>query len=90
MDRRDFLLLRVAGPRETELSCERLYMRYVDAEANRTTWDLLVLLQDDLAKTRSVRVTHREWLAASELKREVERILSDFAAAGGAVRYDSQ
>jgi hypothetical protein len=65
MDRRDFLLLRVAGPRETELSCERLYMRYVDAEGNRTTRDLLVLLQ-------------------------VERILSDFAAAGGAVRYDSQ
>jgi hypothetical protein len=89
MDRRDFLLLRVAGPRETELSCERLYMRYVDAEANQTMRELFTLLRDDLAKTRSVRITHREWLAASELKREVEGILSDFGAAGGAVRYDS-
>ena len=32
IQRRDFLLLRLAADREIELSCEQLYMRYVDAQ----------------------------------------------------------
>lgn len=87
MDRRDFLLLRVAGPREAELSCERLYMRHVDAEAAGTTSDLFAVLEKDLAKTRAVRVTGSEWLVSGALKRDVERILAEFAASGGAVRF---
>lgn len=87
MDRRDFLLLRVTGPRDTELSCERLYMRYVDAEATGTTAALLAVLAADLARTRSVRVTHAEWLVEGKLKGGVEQILSAFAGTGGVVRY---
>ena len=34
VDRREFLALRAGQP--AELSCERLYMRFVDAEADGT------------------------------------------------------
>ena len=85
MDRRDFLLLRIAGPHGAELSCERLYMRWVDAAASGTKHELLDSLRADLTKTKAVRVHGREWLAESELREQVERVLSEFAAAGGSV-----
>ncbi len=88
MDRRDFLLLRPAGLHESELSCERLYMRHVDAKSAGTTDQLLAALEADLAKTRRVRVTHAEWLADAELKVRVERALSRFSSDGGIVRYE--
>ena len=86
MDRRDFLLLRVVGPRDAELSCERLYMRWVDATASGSKRELFDGLRADLMKTKALRVNGREWLAASELREQVERMLSAFAAAGGTVR----
>ena len=50
MDRRDFLLLRVAADREIELSCEQLYMRFVDAQVDgtvpATVREELLALQD--------------------------------------------
>jgi hypothetical protein len=85
MDRRDFLLLRIAGPHDAELSCERLYMRWVDAAASGTKRELFDSLRADLLKTKAVRVNGREWLAQSELREQVERMLSEFAAAGGSV-----
>jgi hypothetical protein len=87
MERRDFLLLRVAGPQEAELSCERLYMRYVDAASEDGASSLLALLEADLARTRRVRVSHAEWLVDGELKRRVQDALSKFESDGGVVRY---
>ena len=63
MDRRDFLLLRIAGPHDAELSCERLYMRWVDAAASGTKRELFDSLRADLLKTKAVRLNGREWLA---------------------------
>ena len=40
MNRRDFLRLKARGKeRVAELSCERLYMRYLDARMSDTRWD---------------------------------------------------
>jgi hypothetical protein len=87
IDRRDFLLLRVVGPHEAELSCERLFMRYVDAASDACAGNLLALLEADLAGTRRVRVTQSEWLVDGELKRNVQNALSKFESDGGIVRY---
>jgi hypothetical protein len=87
MDRRDFLLLRVNGERETELSCERLYMHHVDAVSDGCRPDVVALLASELANVRAVRVTHAEWLVDPELRQNIQIALSRFESNGGVVRY---
>jgi hypothetical protein len=68
-----------------ELSCESLYMRYVDAEADGTTARLFDMLAQDLRNARVIRVTDRSWLAREDLKTKVEEMLAAFVASGGRV-----
>ena len=75
MQRRDFLLLRTGRDNVVELSCERLYMRFVDAEAEGTTGQLFESLARELRSARTVRLTKTEWLAHERLNAEVERIV---------------
>ena len=103
MKRRDFLLLRTpadaadtahARPGQSrddaaELSCEQLYMRFVDAEADGTTARLFDVLAEDLRETRVVRVTDRSWLARDDLKTKVDEILAAFVARGGILNLNS-
>ncbi len=84
MNRRDFLFLR-AGRRSMELSCERLYMRWVDATADGTTARLFDLLAGELAQTRSVSLVDTSWLACRELEAALDETLSAFRARGGRV-----
>jgi hypothetical protein len=74
MDRRDFLLLRTGRDNAIELSCERLYMRFVDAEADGTTARLFEALAREVRSARTVRLTDTHWLANDKLKSELERI----------------
>ena len=46
MNRRDFLLLRAGQP--AVLSCEQLFMRYLDSQMTGTTTALFAALADDL------------------------------------------
>ena len=87
MNRRDFLLLRIARDEVAELSCERLFMWYVDASAEGTTKRLFEALGDDLTRTRVVRLTDVSWLAREDLKAPLEDVLERFAAEGGSVVY---
>ena len=48
MKRRDFLALRTGQP--AVLSCERLYMRYLDAQMNGTSSQLFTHLAGDLRR----------------------------------------
>jgi hypothetical protein len=75
MQRRDFLLLRTGRDNVVELSCERLYMRFVDAEAEGTTGQLFESLARELRSARTVRLTETEWLAHDRLSAEVERVV---------------
>jgi len=59
-----------------ELSCERLYMRYVDAEADGTTARLFDRLARELRDARVVRVTDRSWLAREALRAKVDEMLA--------------
>jgi len=87
MNRRDFLLLRIARDEVAELSCERLFMRYVDASAEGNTERLFDALGDDLKRTRTVRLTDVSWLAREDLKVPLESVLRVFEDGGGTVTY---
>jgi len=83
--RRDFLLLRVGTDREIELSCEQLYMRFVDAQVDGTVPRLFATLDDDLSAVTRVRLVDRSWLASGDLKRELDVVLEGFRRRGGIV-----
>ena len=83
MNRRDFLALRTGRP--AVLSCERLYMRYLDAQIDGTTRQLFDQLAADLRGATAVRLTETAWLSRAELKADLDRVLDAFKAAGGRV-----
>jgi hypothetical protein len=83
MNRRDFLALRAGQP--AVLSCERLYMRFVDAEADGTTALLFDRLAADLRATAVVQLTETAWLSRAELKAHLDSVLAAFEAAAGRV-----
>jgi hypothetical protein len=84
MNRRDFLLLRADG-RSTVLSCERLYMRFLDSQLDGTTGELFDHLARDLRRVNAVRLIDRSWLSRDELRSRLEPILDAFQERGGRV-----
>jgi hypothetical protein len=106
MKRRDFLMFRTDGRTKTvELSCERLYMQYVDARRTaepdaddaavngepparferRSVRQLFDDLAHDLRDADLLRVTHAEWLAEEDFRREVTALVEVVRARGGRV-----
>ena len=84
IDRRDFLSLRAGQP--AVLSCERLYMRFLDSQSEGTTSQLFDQLAADLCGTTVVQLTETAWLSRAELRAHLESVLTRFKAAGGHVR----
>jgi hypothetical protein len=83
VDRRDFLLLRAGEP--AVLSCERLFMRYLDSQMDQTTPQLFAHLAGDLRRVRALRLTETTWLARADLKQQLDAVLAAFTSGGGAV-----
>ena len=83
IERRDFLLLRAGQP--AVLSCEQLFMRYLDAQMNGSTTALFAALAEDLRAARSVRLADTSWLSREDFKQALDTALRAFAAAGGRV-----
>jgi hypothetical protein len=83
IERRDFLLLRAGQP--AVLSCEPLFMRFVDSQMDDTTARLFENLAEDLAKVTVVRLTDTTWLARAELKERLDAVLADFTSRGGRI-----
>jgi len=84
MNRRDFLFLRSEG-RSTILSCEALFMRFLDAENAGTTDALFDNLARDLAQVRTVTLVDPSWLSRDDLRARVDTILAAFRARGGRI-----
>jgi len=84
MRRRDFLLLRVDG-KTTVLSCESLFMRFLDAENDGTTERLFANLASDLDQVSAVTLVDRAWLSRDDLRTRVDAVLDTFRARGGRV-----
>ena len=84
MNRREFLLLRTDGAAHAaELSCERLYMRYLDSQIDDSTAAFFAGLSAELRKVTTLRLTDTSWLACGDLKDRLDAILE---GAGVAVR----
>ena len=86
IDRREFLTMRRAGDAASlELSCEALYMRFVDARLSGTTEALRSRLEAQLAGARRLRLVESRWLAREELKSQLEPLLEALRSRGGQV-----
>src|ERR1051325_3006165 len=85
MNRRDFLFLKTRYEGQTlELSCEQLYMRYLDSILEGTTAQLLEHFKQNLSAATVLNLTDPAWLASDELK-PVDSLIADFRARGGRV-----
>jgi hypothetical protein len=83
VNRRDFLLLRAGQP--AVLSCEQLFMRYLDSQADESTARLFVQLAADLRSVTEVRVVDPSWRARQDFDRHLTAVLEAFVARGGRV-----
>jgi hypothetical protein len=83
MNRRDFLSLRTGEP--ALLSCERLYMRYLDARSDGTISEFFDHLAGDLRGVNVLRLTDTSWLAGDDLKTQLDAVLDAFRARGGRI-----
>jgi hypothetical protein len=82
MNRREFLF---AGRENTlELSCEQLYMRYVDSTLDGTAFQLFESVEQRLATVRTLHLTDAAWLKCEELA-PMNAILAAFRERGGHV-----
>lgn len=84
MNRRDLLLLRTDG-RSTRLSCEALFMRFVDAQNDGTLDQLFANLERDLRQVRRITLVDRSWLSHDDLRARVDELLEAFRQRGGRV-----
>jgi hypothetical protein len=91
VNRRDFLLMRTgrdsADRGQAILSCELLYMRYVDARAQGTTTELFARLARDLDDVTRVRLIKTSWLSDDDLKRELDVVFDAFRERGGRIEH---
>jgi len=83
VERRDFLFLRAGQP--AMLSCEPLFMRFLDSQIDGTTSQLFENLAADLRKVTAVRLADTTWLARADFRQRLEATLDVFRAAGGQV-----
>ena len=59
------------------LSCERLYMRYLDSQMDASTPVLFANLREDLRKITTLRLTDTSWLSCGDLKEHLDAALRD-------------
>ena len=74
-NRRTFLSRAAQRRRVVTLSCERLYMRYVDAVGAGQTPQFLAGLERDLSAADEVCLTGSEWLTPDRFRSDLEPLL---------------
>ena len=85
MNRRDFMLLGRGRTRTLEISCERLYMTFVEARMHGSTAALLARLAEQSTRARRVRLRESVWLARDDFRLALEPVLDAFESRGGTV-----
>jgi len=86
MNRREFLFFTKSVKDRAALSCEQLYMRYLDSTLDGTTSQLFKKIEQSLSTVTFLHVTDAAWLECEELK-PVESILTAFCERGGRIEY---
>ncbi len=87
MNRRDFFLLRSPESLTLELSCEELHMRYLDSQLDGTRNQFLERTRKAFRNRRKIRLYDSFWLDQGGGGEELEPLLREFRARGGAVEY---
>ena len=86
--RREFLLLRsIPGRHSFTLSCEWLYMRYVDSREDESMDQLLEHLYRELRDVETLQVTSAEWLDREDLTALLDPIFADLRARGVRIEF---
>jgi len=86
MNRREFLLFTSPAHNTVQLSCEQLYMRYLDSTLDGTTSQLFQNVEANLSTVTSLQLIDAAWLNCEELK-PIETILAAFRQRGGYIEY---
>lgn len=87
MNRRDFFRLKDSARDSLELSCEKLYMRYLDSQLDGTQEEFLGRTRQALLRKRRIRLKDISWLERGDLKRDLVPLLEEFQAGGGRIEY---
>ena len=83
VERRDFLFLRAGQP--AMLSCEPVFMRFLDSQLDGSTAQLFDNLAADLRKVNAVRLADTTWLSREDFRQQLDAALDTFRANGGTV-----
>ncbi len=86
MNRREFFFFATDRKDTAELSCETLYMRYLDSTLDGTTSQFLSNIEQRLSGVTSLRLIDSAWLLSDELK-PVASMLDAFRARGGRIEH---
>ena len=87
MNRRDFFQLKNPAGDIFELSCEKLYMRYLDSQLDGTQEQLLGRTRETVLRSRKLLLIDPSWLDRGALKQELEPLFEEFQAGGGQIEY---
>jgi hypothetical protein len=87
VNRREFLLMRGRESDPVVLSCEQLYMRFVDARAGGTTAELFAHLKEDLQSVKRVRLIKTSWLSDDDLRRQLDAVFDSYRKGGGRIEH---
>lgn len=74
MNRRSFFQ-RVRGAGPVTLSCERLYIRYLEAQRIGRVAEMVTELRGEVGSASEVRLTDRGWLSRDEFRQAVAAAL---------------
>jgi len=83
--RRDFFLVGSGRTRTLNVSCQQLYMTFIDATVDGSTVALIDRLQTDLAHASHLRLLETSWLARQDFKTMLTPLIDTFRAQGGTV-----
>ncbi len=65
------------------LSCEQLFMRYIDSQVEGRTAQLFAHLAEDLRAVKTVKLTDTSWRGRPDFNQQLEPVLAAFTAGGG-------
>lgn len=74
-DRRAFLTVYAPKPRVLAVSCERLYIRYLDARRANRFKQFLAALTAEVEAADQLHLSDREWLGREDFRTAVQAIL---------------
>ena len=87
MNRREFLFPGGRKSSMLEISCEQLYMRFLDARGDGTEESFLLRTTAELRLAGKILLKEAHWLSQSDLGRELEPVLDELRRCGGSVEY---